>query len=48
MRSLAYLHTIRGYSILEGACLLADMRFYDLRGKMKAKNEAKENDHDSL
>lgn len=49
MRISACLHTIRGYSIIERACLLADMRFYRrLRAKVTGKNEAKENEHESL
>lgn len=48
MRISAYLHTFRGYSIIERACLLADMRFYRLRAKVTVKNEAKENEHESL
>lgn len=48
MRISAYLHTVRGYSIIERACLLADMRFHGLRAKITEKNEAKENEHESL
>lgn len=47
MRISAYLHTIRGYSIIERACLLADMRFYGMRENY-SENEAKENEHESL
>lgn len=42
MRISAYLHTIRGYSIIDRAC------FHCLRAKVTEKNEAKENEHENL
>lgn len=49
MRISAYLHTIRGYSIIERTYLLAvSYSFYCLLAKITVKNEAKENEHETL